>query len=187
MAYATLDQLKAYLGITLVDDDDLLTDFLERAQARIDRATGRTFEAGADTTLYFDASSVYGADLYLQFPLVEVTSITNGDGVGIPVDDVQPVPYNVKPWHMLRFKGSSSAAWVASPALIAVTGKWAYSEQAEPDIQQATLRLAAWFYRQKDNHADMDRAQVVGDVTIMPAQLPQDVTDLLFPYRRLVP
>ena len=68
---------------------------------------------------------------------------------------------------------------------IAVTGKWGYSLTAPADVVQATVRLAAWFYRQKDNAAG-DQAIVTGDVTVLPARLPEDVRKLLRPYLRVL-
>lgn len=55
------------------------------------------------------------------------------------------------------------------------------------DIVSACRRLAAWFYRQKDNQmGDADRPIVTGDGTvIMPTTLPQDVEKLLMPYTRI--
>jgi len=50
---------------------------------------------------------------------------------------------------------------------------------------QATTRLAAFLYRQKDSNADLDRPLLTGDgVTIMPSSLPHDVRQILDPYRK---
>ena len=69
MAYCSLAQLKAYVGATDSDDDALLTDCITRAEAVIDRATKRTFEASADSTRTFDAVyDVAGRTLYLDVP-----------------------------------------------------------------------------------------------------------------------
>ena len=71
--------------------------------------------------------------------------------------------------------------------MISVVGKWAYSATAPSDIEHACKRLAAFFYRQKDNANDIDRAVVVGNATVLPSDLPRDVVQLLKPYVRLVP
>lgn len=57
-----------------------------------------------------------------------------------------------------------------------------------PDIVQAARRLAVWLYRQKDTQqGDADRPLLAGDGTIiMPTTLPQDVAQILTPYRRLI-
>ncbi|MGB3988074.1 MAG: hypothetical protein WBK67_00020, partial [Minisyncoccales bacterium] len=62
-----------------------------------------------------------------------------------------------------------------------------YSATAPLDIQHACVRLTAFLYRQKDNSADIDRPMITGDgVTIMPTNLPADVTRLLDRYKRRV-
>ena len=42
MAYATLRQVKAYLGIEVNDDDVLLGDFIDRARSTIDTYSLKT-------------------------------------------------------------------------------------------------------------------------------------------------
>lgn len=55
------------------------------------------------------------------------------------------------------------------------------------DVEQATLRLVAFLYRQRDNSSDIDRPVLTSDgVTIMPSNLPQDVQQLLRNYARTV-
>jgi hypothetical protein len=53
--YATVEQLKHYLGITTGTDDALLSTMLARAQAMIDTHTRRTFEYGTAAARTFDA------------------------------------------------------------------------------------------------------------------------------------
>ena len=55
MAYATVAQLRAYLGLDLNSDDPLLESLLGRGQAAIEHYTHRLFEATSDTTKLFDA------------------------------------------------------------------------------------------------------------------------------------
>ena len=66
MAYATVSQVKSYLGISASTDDTLLGTFIAAAQKIIDAHTRRTFEASTATTRYFDAmSDVTGSTLWL--------------------------------------------------------------------------------------------------------------------------
>jgi hypothetical protein len=51
--YATLAQLKTYLGVTSTADDALLTDLLTRATAAIEQMTRKTFAAPAATARTF--------------------------------------------------------------------------------------------------------------------------------------
>ena len=85
MAYTDVSTLKQYLGITGNTDDALLSSLITRAQAAIDTYTGRTFEASADTTKYFDCLPpyVHGYELTwttLGLDLCQITSVTNGNG-----------------------------------------------------------------------------------------------------------
>lgn len=191
MTYCTLAELKTYLGATDTTDDTLLTDCISRAQAMIDKATRRTFEASSDTTRYLDAdTAVDGRKLWLGADLCALTSVVNGDGVTVPLVDLVKTPRNSTPWFELVIKGSSAYAWTYEDdpeGAIAVTGKWAYSTTAPADIEQACVRLAAWLYRQKDSSADLDRPTVSPDgATLMPAQVPADVMAILAPYKRVV-
>ncbi|GIV82782.1 MAG: hypothetical protein KatS3mg051_2136 [Anaerolineae bacterium] len=190
MAYATLAELKAYLGITGTTDDMLLTDLLVRSQAIIDAATQRTFEATADSTRYLDAvEDVDGRVLWLDRvgDLAQITSITNGDGSSVASSEYVTEPRNQAPYYAIQLKASSSVAWTYSDSpenAIAITGRWAYSVTPPDDIVHACIRLAAYLYRQKDNATDLDRPVIAGNVTLLPAQLPADIQSLLAPYRR---
>lgn len=183
MAYVDKAAVKLYLGIATTDDDALIDVLIARAQAAIDAQVGRTFEAAADTTRYFDGCAVHGQQLKLDADLCAITSITNGDGVSLSANDYRPEPRNYKPWYALRLL---SGAWNTTDE-IAIVGRWAYMQTADAAIQHITIRLTAWLYRQKDNHSDMDRATVVGNMTILPAKMPSDIAELLYPYRRLTP
>lgn len=195
MAYASVAELKAYLGIAtgITTDDALLTAFLARAQRMIDVYCHRTFEASASTTRYFDAItdiSTCGQILYFDEDLCQVDSVTNGDGQAVASTDYVTLPRNRKPWFGLRIKRYGDVYWTFSDMpedAIAVTGRWAYSVTAPSDIVQATVRLAAYLYRQKDNAGDLDRPVNLGyNMTLLPARLPQDVVDMLATYRRII-
>ena len=190
MTYCSLAQLKAYVGATDSDDDALLTDCITRAEAVIDRATKRTFEASADSTRTFDAQQdVAGRTLYLDADLCAITSITNGDGAAITALQVVSEPRNHAPYYALTLKASTGLAWTyeTDPEdAISVTGRWAYSTTPPADIEQACVRLAAWLYRQKDSSSDLDRPMVSMDgATLLPAQIPADVQRMLQPYVRV--
>ena len=202
MSYATIAQLKEYAGISLSGDDALLTRLLATAQASVDAYCHQPFEALVDTTRYFDplhdtrAGSIgygygygYTRTLYLDAPLCAITSVTNGDGTVIAASDYVTEPRNMTPWFALSLKMTSSKQWTYSGSpenSVAIVGKWAYSVTAPADIQQATLRLATWLYRQRDNALDLDRAVIVGNATIAPTRIPMDVMTMLEPYKRLV-
>lgn len=192
MAYVDISTLKLYLGITSVEDDTLLDTMVSSAQAIVDSYCRQTFEATDDTTRYFDAiRDVDGRCLYLgKTPLCAITTVTNGDGSTISASYYVTEPRNETPYCALTLKSNAPVAWTYSGTpenAIAIEGKWAYSEVAPYDVAQATLRLAAYLYRQKDNQSnDLDRPiNTGGGVVLLPSTIPADVKSLLAPYRRL--
>lgn len=193
MPYITTGQLSSYLGITSpsTSDNAQLAGFIASAQAIIERRTGRTFAAAADSTRYLDA--VYDVDydmLWLGADLCQITSVTNGNGVLVTTSQYVTEPRLQTPYYALRLRGDAGLTWTYSTYhenAIAIVGRWAYSVTAPVDVQQATLRLAAWLYRQKDTAADIDRPLLsAGGSVIMPATMPVDVMALIKPYVRAI-
>lgn len=183
--YATLPELTAYLDIASDDDGVLLATLLRNATAIVDGSTGRTFAASEDSVRYFGADAIHGQTLHLDADLCAVTSVVNGDGVTVPPTAYSTRPRNHGPWYALQLRPLATRVWDAVTDEIAITGRWAYSVTPPSDIVQATLRLAAWLYRQRENSSgDLDRALVVGNATVLPARLPADITQLLARYRR---
>ena len=195
MAYASIAQLRAYLGIDVNDDDPLMESLLTRAQSAIDQHVHRTFEATADSTKYFDAErdtsenymvldwTPYGLDL------CQITTITNGDGTTVASSAYVTNPRNYTPWYGVRFKLNSGLYWTYDQDpenAISITGRWAYSITAPADIVQATIRMAAYMYRQKDSNT-FDVVAIPGaGVMEVPQGMPRDVTMLLRSYERKI-
>lgn len=193
MAYTTVSALKTYLGVVGNTDDALLTALIARAQAIVDAYCGRTFEAAQDSTRKLDAKLSVSPDkrtLYVERDLCAITSITNGDGVSVAASEYVTEPRWEKPFYGITLKRESDIRWTwdnTPEDAITVVGRWAYSATAPADIVQATERLAAYLYRQKDNMSDLDRAVAVsGNMTVLPQSLPRDVQLILAPYRRAV-
>jgi hypothetical protein len=65
-------------------------------------------------------------------------------------------------------------------------GRWAYSVTAPADIVQATLRLAAWMYKQRDTMNDGSATTIENGITVVPTAIPSDVKTMLSPYKRIV-
>lgn len=187
MSYASLQQLKDYLGITTDGDDDLLQELIDRAAGIIDAYTGRRFEAETDTR-YFQKTDVDGNDLPLYSDdLLTITKLTNGDGVEITSADYRLFPRNSNPKWLIKLDESKSWSFSTGDSEVSVAGTWGWSATAPADIQHACVRLSAFLYRQKDTSADIDRPMVTGDgVTIMPSGLPSDVQKLLDRYKRRI-
>ncbi len=188
--YTTVNELKTYLHITGSGDDTLLGDLVTRASRMLDDHCGRWFVAQEETRRY-DAvgSHITGKLLLFDADLLSLTSLTNGDGSSISLDDVILRPVNWQPYFGVALKQSSGLSWAYTTdpeAAIEVEGEWGYSETAPEPIQQAALRLAAWLYRQRDTGAETGEVQVTDrGVSIAPARLPRDVLDLIGPYVRV--
>lgn len=187
MAYATLEEVKLYLGISEASDDGLLSGLISRAQSIIEGYTGRVFEAVTDTR-YFSWDNIKGRYLYLwSDDLLTVTTLTNGNGSVIASGDYRLEPRNETPKWRLRLDENISWEMTDSDSEVSITGTWGYAATPPAAIQHACIRLAAFIYRQKDTSADIDRPLVTGDgVTIMPGSLPQDVRMLLDGYKRRI-
>lgn len=194
MAYASVAQLRAYMGLDVNDDDPLLESLLTRAQFAIDNYTHRTFEAAADTTKLFDAEQDT-SDHYMVLDwtpyvldLCQITTVINGDGTSISASSYVTNPRNQTPWYGLRFKLNSGLYWTFDQDpenAISITGRWAYSVTAPADIVHATVRMATYMYRQKDaNTFDVTAIPGAGVIEV-PQGIPRDVGKILEPYRRL--
>jgi len=195
MAYISTADLKSYMNITASSDDTQIGNAVTRAQAMVDSVTHRTFEAAADTTrTYTPLLLNYNGDLmdndtiYLSADLFSLTSITNGDGNSVSLNDIVLLPSNVKPAYGIKIKRGVNLAWnyVTSPEnAISVTGKFAYSQTAPADVVAATLRIAAYLYRQREGTPDSDRAILSADGMVLAApQIPKDVMSILRTYVR---
>jgi hypothetical protein len=193
MAYATLAQVKRYLGIAVLDDDDLLDDLIERAETAINTYTGRNFEAAADTR-YFESRHLSDDrfTLLMDRDLLTVTTLTNGDSGAtvIPAANFWLVDANGgrnygTPYHGIRLKIDCDYSWeFDTDCWVSVAGTWGYSAAAPNDITHACARLAAYYYAQKDAQVfDVTAIPDAGVMTV-PQGIPADVKKILDPYIR---
>lgn len=189
MAYTTAADVKTYLGISGSGDDTLLGTLVARAQVAIDRFCNRTFESSANATRYFDAIGphISGGTLWLDRDLCAINTVTNGDSESLTGTHYVTLPRNDTPYFALKLKQGAGKVWTYATDwenAIAISGKWAYSETAPADIVQAAVRLAAFYYRQKDAPIQ-DVTAIEAGVVIKPLAFPDDVRALLMPYRRV--
>jgi len=199
MAYTTAAELRNYAGILASVDDGLLGTLIARAQASIDRYVGFSFEAAADSTRYFDASStragghVDGRTLLFDTWACALTSVTNGNATAVAAASYVTEPRNGSRYYGIKLLSSTGLVWEAKSTTddvekaITVVGKWAWSLTAPADIVHATLRLGLWYYRQRDSSTDMDRPMLAEGVTILPSMIPADVVAILDAYRWRTP
>jgi hypothetical protein len=201
VAYTTTALLKSYMGITASTDDTLLSLCIDRAQSTIESYTNRVFEASADTTrkytpiidrigsgMGFQGSLIDDYTLDLDYDLISITSITNGDTTNIPTASVVTLPLNFTPAYAIRIKQASGYFWTytGSPeASVSIVGRFGYSLTAPANIVQATLRIASQMYRQRDGSPDLGNSIISADgSTIVTSAMSRDIEALLKPYRR---
>ena len=125
---STLDQLRSRLGLASTDttDDPRLLNALQAAAAQIERATGRRFCPRQKAIQHNFTSSL---ELLMDDDLLELTSLTNGDGSTINLIDVIPVP-DEAPFSTLRLTGSSAFTWNISPLqAVTVNGIWGWHDR----------------------------------------------------------
>lgn len=187
MAYATLSELKSYLGISATGDDTLLANFLTLSKGVIDGYCGRSFDAKTDTK-YFGPDDLDGEKLMLWGEdLISITTLTNGDDTEITSDHYRLEPRNRHPKWTVRLDTETDWNFTDVDSEITITGSWGWSPEVPDEIKHACIRLAAFMYRQKDTSADIDRPMVTGDgVTIMPSGVPSDVKAILATFRRRI-
>jgi len=191
MSYATLTQLKEYLAVSSASDDALLTDLLTRATATIDQLTRTTFAAGAATAREYGRDAMWWDGKlrqdWLLLPsatyIAQLVGVLDADAAVIPLAEITVYPPE-PPYTVLIRKG---ARWCGETQTITVTARWGYSITPPVPIVHATIRLAAWMYRQRGAANDPDRPVVADQgMVLLPSQLPADVRELLASYLPVV-
>ena len=195
MAYTTWSDVKAYLGTTATtqsSDYSLISDLRIRAQKVIDIYTGREFDGSATTRYFTVGEDTDGRELYLDKDLCKITKIkSNCDGTTVTINSTEYItlPRNETPYYMIRLLSSTTNSWdyTDDPENgIQIKGSWYYSTSIPEDIQQAAVRLTAYYYRQKDaNVFDVTAIPEAGVIEI-PQGIPRDVKMILDPYRKII-
>jgi len=189
MAYVTLAQLRLELGAEATTDDALLTSKIARAQAIGEALSGRVFEATTATRYYDAVLDVEGADLRLDYPLLTVTKITNGDTSEVTSDQYVLLPANLTQKWKVRLKGSKGINWTFTgdpENAISVAGTWGHATAAPEDVQEATLQLAAYLYKLRDSPVREVITLPGGQQIEVPAGVPKFVYSVFRSYRNML-
>jgi hypothetical protein len=189
MAYVTTASIKQWLEITTSTDDTVIAEAILDAQAFIEEQTGRVFEASADTTRYFDpVCDANGRTLNLDYDLLSITTLTNGDTEVIPSTAYTLQPANSQPYRQIVLKASQGYTWqyvTDHENAISVLGRWAYSLTVPQAIERIARELACYFYRKRGPTADADRPIMTGDGgVLMPNEIPSNARRSLRAYAR---
>jgi hypothetical protein len=112
--YATLAEYKAYLtargqaASTDTYDDGVIVDLLERASRYMDDKTRRQFYPSIETDAYGIPG---GSELSFDKDVLQIITLTNGDGTAIASTEYNMLPANFTPYYGLRLKEGSSVEW----------------------------------------------------------------------------
>lgn len=205
MAYATFDDIKAFL--VLPDDTEAgeIAKELGAAQGILEGAYNRKFEApdSAETRLidYINEGPYWtvspnGRVLRLPWDTSEIHTVINGDGVTIPVAQYVTTPRERTiedekskqpstsgwPFYEIVLKASSNYRWTYDTdpeEAISVTGYFSFSVTPSERVKRATVRLAQVFYHQRNNPEAAGYIVTPEGVMLTPAELPRDVQVLM--------
>lgn len=114
--YATLQEYKEYSTArnqtTSLDtrDDGVIVDLLEKASRDLDAMTGRQFYPSIETDSY---DIPVDNELSFDKDVLQVISLTNGDGTSIAASAYNFNPAHFTPYFSLKLKESSSVQWLA--------------------------------------------------------------------------
>ena len=185
-AYCTASDVQIALNIEGTQDDGWLTTLADSASAWIDAhcaVPAGGFAVSADTTRHFDICALEDGALWLDMPLVSLTSLTNADGNAINTATVRLWPLNgPRYWSIRMLHTGPGWQWVTD-GLYTVTGKWGWSTTVPTPVKEATVMLAAWMYK-RYQAALQDAANNVEIGQMMYSErMPKQVVALLAPFR----
>lgn len=176
-AYATLAEFKDYWrsrgGEIRADaSDDTVIEFLLRAASRlIDSETGRHFYPYYETRYYSvpDGDSLDVRLLKLDNDLLEVDTVTNGDGTVIPSTEYKLVPKNNTPHSGVRLNGTSTYYWTSdasgdTESVISIAGFWGYHNRYSDAWESTTTANEAMDASETDYTVTTHVGFSVGDL-----------------------
>ena len=124
----TLYALRARLGLATSEtaDDTRLIAALQAAAAQVERAAGRRF---APRKAALQHTITRATELLLDDDLLELTTLANGDGTTIPLNNVLLLPDDAPAGGLLLTVGSSFI-WTQTPIqAVTVTGIWGWHDR----------------------------------------------------------
>lgn len=184
--YATLAELKAYLGLPSDDtvDDAVLEARIESASRAIEQETGRVFYA-TTATRYFTAEH---GDLLFIPDLLSITTLkTDSDGDRVyettwAATDYDLEPFNETPYTRIRLTPSGRYSFPTHAKGVEVVGSWGYSSTTPNAIREACLILASRYFKRKDAPFGVAGTAEMGQMRI--SKTDPDVAGLLYSFRR---
>lgn len=172
--YASLAELKAFLGIGDAADDANLKLALNAAHNHIDRLANRTFGQTVETRSFTatDPHTLYVPDL------VSVTAVTvNGTAWATSDYELQRTGF-VRPFSRIAAVGAHHFA-----GNVTVAGTWGWPVVPD-EVKFAALILASRLFKRKDSPEGVLGFSEFGTVRLSPQD--RDAVALVSPYKRQV-
>jgi hypothetical protein len=198
MAYATLAELKGFVGIPVLDvvDDVTLQLALDSASLMVDKFCDRSFLADAEPTV-----RVYSPTDNWRLDVDPISSVTglvvktddNNDGTYETTwtinTDFRLEPANAsnagEPWDRIVTLGSRWFPRLRYRPGVQVTARFGWPGGVAPTpVKQATLIQASRYWKRKDAPFGVAGSVEFGSEVRLLAKLDPDVESLLRPYRR---
>jgi len=180
MGYTTLEALKAWGGFEEDSEDVILAALIASATTMIENHTQRKFDADEETDQAFSRLHLHqesrfsGQMLYFYSELADEASAITDSPTVIYVPEDGPPYYGI-------YKSDGSWAYPT----VTVTGYWGFSKTPPPDVEMACLRLCKWLYDAKDTGSGSSAVITPEGQILLPQGLPNDVAQLLKPYRKV--
>lgn len=190
--YATLEQLKANLGITDDDDDPILERVLTAASRAVDNYCRRRFwRDPAPVARYFDVSSCSKLRVD-DIADATVTVATDADGDGTyetawAGSDFALLPRNAaadgEPWTHLGRAANSALSFPRGAGRVQVTATFGWPAVPPAVVEATLLQAARWFHRKDTPFAVAEGVSSEMALRLL-AALDPDVVVMLADYRR---
>ena len=184
MAYVTTAEVKAQLSITKDDYDSIIDALVQAAQAAVDEYTSQTWESPASASKYHVVQTFSTClDIARAQSVTEVAEKNDGTWSALDSDLWETLESDGPAEQLIR----TSGYWKRSrrgEASVRVTGVFATTAAAPPDIKQATLILAARLYQRRNAPLGLT-AGGVETAAMHLARVDPDVHTLLKPRKEL--
>jgi hypothetical protein len=189
-SYASLAEFKSWKAIKSTDvfDDITVQMCLDMATAWINSNTGRVFVA-ANGTRWYDIP--YSRTLKLDYDLISVTTLTNGDGTVIPSGQYVLGPRNISPKYEITLIPNSVYQWFPTNTgntlgVIGVTGPWGYSVTCPDDVKNACISIAVNVYSRRFGEGTMAATVTAAGIVITPQDIDGLTRATMQNYRRVL-
>jgi len=148
-----VDELKDFLSVTGGSDDQLLTDLLEHTEDLFESEVGRTDAplAAASTARTEVHDGTGCADLFLDYPISDVTTVKLGYDSSDPAETLDPTDID-----KLTFGAGGRRLTRTDGGIFGLTGKKRYvhvtydhQDDLPGNAKLAILRVVAQVYRQR--------------------------------------